>query len=103
MHVAGRRAVDPAGAPEESNAPTRILSTTACTALPAVGDQVGLTFVTDGQTLLTGDVVRPPHPLPWWAAGALGVAMLGFLALFRVTSRSFRRALDEVGPSSTAG
>jgi hypothetical protein len=29
--------------------------------------------------------------------------MLGFLALFRATSRSFRRALDEVGPSSTAG
>jgi hypothetical protein len=98
-----RLAVDPASAPEESDAPTRILSTRPCSALPAVGEQVGLTLVSDGRKVLTGDAVRPQNVLPWWVAGALGVAMLGFVALFWMTSRTFNRALDEVGPPPSAG
>jgi hypothetical protein len=89
-----RLTVDPAGAPEESDAPTRILSPTACAALPAVGDPVGLTFVQDAQTVVTGDATRPARVAPWWVAGALGAAMLGFIALFWATSRSFNRALE---------
>lgn len=91
-----RLTVDPAGAPDESDGPTRVRSTTACGSLPAVGEQVQLTWIDDGRTVVAGDSTPVSQRTPLWVAGALGVGMLVFLGLFGWTSRAFKTALDEI-------
>ncbi|EWT04035.1 hypothetical protein N864_06720 [Intrasporangium chromatireducens Q5-1] len=98
-----RVTVDPAGAPEESDAPTRIRSTTACGSLPAVGAPVQLTWTSDGRTLVAGDVTPLSQRTPLWVAGILGVALLAFLALFVRTSRAFKAALEEADEPGAPG
>lgn len=98
-----RVGVDPAGAPEKSDGPTRVLSTTPCSSLPLAGDRIELTFIDSGRTLPAGEQLPESERTPLWVAGVLGAAMLGFIALFVLASRAFNRALDEVGPAPERG
>ena len=93
-----RLTVDPAGAPEESNAPTRLRSTRPCADLPAAGARVSLTWIDDGRTIVSDDALpagdRPPL--------ALGLVLLvlgaGGGVMFIRANRAFQRVLDDAGP-----
>lgn len=91
-----RVTVDPTGAPAQSDAPTRLRSTTACAQLPNVGQSVRLTYLDDGRTVLTDDATGTGRGLPTWLGAVLVLLGAAVLVLFVRADRAFTRALDEV-------
>lgn len=93
--------VDPGGAPEESDGPTRIRSTSTCGSLPAVGQQVELTWTGNGRTVVAGESTPASERTPLWVAIALFIGLVLFVVLFVRSSRAFTRALTSLDPAPT--
>ena len=88
-----RVTVDPGGAPDASDAPTRIRSTTGCAALPVVGAELPLTYFGGGSTVATADAASGGGSSPIPTAIVLVLAIAGWV-LFARETRRLGRALD---------
>lgn len=89
-----RVTVDGSGAPATSNAPTRVTSTKACSALPAIGAKVELVSVDADTSVISGESASG-EPLPVGAAIACGVIALPMWAGFIYWQRRLKELYRE--------
>lgn len=95
-----RVTVVPDSAPDASDAPSRIRSSTDCAQLPAIGAQLPLTYVNDGATVVTTEDAAAADGSPVPGMLVLLLAVAGW-AMFVRESRRLKRAIDDGASEGT--